>query len=73
MNTKAVKPAEKETAPNGAKIELLITINSDEWDELKAQGFSADFLEKELVDAVRKIEHSRLIADIENVTLIKFY
>ena len=66
------KPAEKETTPNGAKIELLITINPDNWDELVEQGYTEKQLEAEILKEIN-LPKSHLIFDTIGKVLIKFY
>lgn len=69
---KTEKPAEKETAPNGAKIELLITINPDNWDDLIEKGYTQKQLEAEILKEIN-LPKSHLIFDTIGKVLIKFY
>lgn len=74
-----VTQTKKSTAPNGAKLEAVILIDRDKWDDLKAQGFD----DKAIQEAIEKsITFSKSTAgiiatppilDIDTVTLQKYY
>jgi hypothetical protein len=70
---------EHEPAPNGAKLEILILIDQDKWNELKAQGYSDTDLQKAIEksitfrDTVGGLIPTPPVFDIESATLLKYY
>jgi len=73
------KTTNKETAPNGAKLEVLILIDQDKWDELVEQGYSDRDIHKAIeksitfTKTVSGLIPTPPVFDIESVALLKYY
>jgi hypothetical protein len=67
------------SAPNGAKLEVIIAIDGDKWNELIAQGYSDADLEKAIEksitfkDTVSGAITSPPVLDVLSADLIKYY
>ncbi len=70
---------ERESTPNGAKLEVTVLIDQDKWEELRAQGYSDKDLQKAIEksitvkDTVGGAIVSPPVLDIDSVTLLKYY
>ena len=73
------KTTNKEPAPSGAKLEVLILIDQDKWDELVEQGYSEVDIQKAIEksitfrDTVSGLIPTPPVFDIESATLLKYY
>ena len=67
------------TAPKGARLEVIILIDQDKYDNLKSQGYSDKQIQKSieksitLTSTVSGIIPTPPVFDIESVTLQKYY
>jgi hypothetical protein len=67
------------SAPNGAKLEVVITIDGDKWNELIKQGYSESDLQKAIeksitfTDTVSGLIASPPVMDVLSADLIKYY
>jgi hypothetical protein len=73
------KTTNKEPTPNGAKLEVLILIDQDKWDELVEDGYSDKEIQKAIeksitfTNTVSGIIPTPPVFDIESATLLKYY
>jgi hypothetical protein len=69
----------KNEAPNGVKLEVVVLIDQDKWGELKAQGYSDKDIQRAveksitLTHEVSGIIPTSPVWDIESVTTLKYY
>jgi len=73
------KTTNKEPAPSGAKLEVLILIDQDKWDELVEQGYSEVDIERAIeksitfTNTVSGLIPTPPVFDIMSATLLKRY
>ena len=66
-------------APGGAKLEVLITIDQDQWGELKSQGYSDEDIQKAIENSIilTDIVGGEIVRppvlDVVGTTLLKYY
>jgi hypothetical protein len=67
------------SAPNGAKLEVMLTIDGDKWNELIAQGYSDADLQKSIEksitfkDTISGAIASPPVIDVISADLRKYY
>jgi len=73
------KTTNKEPAPNGAKLEVIILIDQDKWNELVEQGYSEVDIQKAIeksitfTNTVSGVIPTPPVFDIMSATLLKYY
>lgn len=68
-----------ESAPNGAKLEVIILIDRNKWNELVEQGYSDKDIQKAIeksvtfTNTISGLIPTPPVFDIESASLLKYY
>ena len=61
--------------PTGAKVEVSLLINPDQWDVLKNAGYTDDEIKEDIAESItlRAISAIQPVMDIEGVSFQEYY
>lgn len=62
-------------SPNGAKLEVTILIDKDQWEEIKSEGYSDKDIEQAIKQAItlKGVPFRSPVMEIDSIDLVKYY